>query len=397
MPRRWVVLIGVVIARVAFSFQLQSVAVVAPGLADGLGLDSTSLGTIIGLFMLPGLVLAIPGGLLSEWFGERRFVVACLAAMVVGGLICGLADNYHWLWIGRLIAGIGAIGINVAMIKIVIDWFQGKEIATATALYVTSFAVGIALALVTLGPLATADSWPVALFSAAGLSFIALIVFLATYRPAERAKEDIGPAPKLSLGEIGMVSLSGLIWALQNGAYIVMVMFIPIFLVSEGMTMTTATSLMGIGVWVSIFTSPVGGMFADKFGRPDVVIVAGVLISRLGLLLVIPWSNSVPLLLAPMFAFTIIGGLSGGPIVALASQALRPETRAAGMGIFYSWLYAGLALGPMMGGFVSDLAGHPVAPIYLISALGILTVIILGLFRGLQARGFPSALSLGKT
>ena len=59
-------LIGVVIARVAFSFQLQSVAVVAPGLADGLGLDSTSLGTIIGLFMLPGLVLAIPGSLPSR-------------------------------------------------------------------------------------------------------------------------------------------------------------------------------------------------------------------------------------------------------------------------------------------------------------------------------------------
>ena len=25
--------------------------------------------------MLPGLVLAIPGGLLSQWFGERRFVI----------------------------------------------------------------------------------------------------------------------------------------------------------------------------------------------------------------------------------------------------------------------------------------------------------------------------------
>lgn len=80
---------------------------------------------------------------------------------------------------------------------------------------------------------------------------------------------------------------------------------------------------------VCLAAMAVGGMFVDKFGRPNVVIVAGVLISRLGLLLVMPWSNSVALLLALMVALTVIGSPSAGPIVATASQVLRPKARAA--------------------------------------------------------------------
>ena len=61
------------------------------------------------------------------------------------------------------------------------------------------------------------------------------------------------------------------------------------------------------------------------------------------------------------------------------------------MGIFYTLLYAGLALGPVLAGFTSDTTGNPAAPVYLIAALAVLTVLALGLFRGLQVRGIPTA------
>ena len=103
MATRWIVLVGLVLARIAFAFQLQSVAVVAPGLIDDFALDVLSVGTLVGSFMLPGLVLAIPGSLIGQWFGERRFLIACLVAMTAGGVICGLAKDYQWLWFGRLV------------------------------------------------------------------------------------------------------------------------------------------------------------------------------------------------------------------------------------------------------------------------------------------------------
>ncbi|MGI9323783.1 MAG: MFS transporter [Pseudomonadales bacterium] len=386
-----------VVAKIAYSFHLQSAAVVAPGLMEDLALNTATLGTLIGLFTLPGLVLAVPSSYISSRYGERLFIVACLVLMVIGGLLSSIATNSHYLWLGRLIAGVGAVGVNTVTLKIVADWFVGKEMATAMALNVAGFPVGIALSLVTLGHFATADSWQIAFLASAGVSLIALIIFLTTYRPAEVQETGAARAPKLSPGEFGMVSLSGLMWALQNAMVILMVSFVPLFLVSEGLEAGIAASVVGVALWVTILSVPLGGIIVDRFRRPNTIIVFGMLVGRLGLLLVLVWSQSIPVLLLLMVALTFVGTLPSGPILALAPQVLRPETRAVGVGIVSTWLYAGLALGPVMGGFASDLTGDPAAPIYLIGALAIALVVILGLFRSLQARGVPEVIAIEKT
>ncbi len=338
MPTRWIVLSGVVVARLAFAFQLQSLAVVAPGIAGDLGLDALQIGTLAGLFMLPGVLLAIPGGVLGQWFGERRFLIACLAAMTIGGVLCGLAEGYWLLWAGRLVSGFGAIGINVVMTKIVIDWFADKEIATAMGLFLVGYPAGIALALVTLGHLASASAWPMAMFVTAVFSFVALIDFALTYRAADTVGAGAASSIRPSAGEVAMISLSGLIWGLYNVAYIIMVSFVPLYLITEGLTAATATSLVGIGLWVSLIAVPISGFVVDKFGRPNSIIVSGALIWGFGLLLVMPWSQSVPLLVLLFAVAGLVGNLPPAPIVSLAVEVVRPETRAAAMGVFYMWL-----------------------------------------------------------
>jgi MFS family permease len=393
MATRWIVLAGLIVARVAFAYQFQSLAVVAPGLIGEFGLDGLSVGTLVGLYMLPGFLLAIPGSVLSQRVGERRFLTGCLAAMVTGGLICGFASGYWSLFGGRLLSGVGAIGLNVVMAKIVIDWFQHKEIATAMALFLAGYPAGIGLALVTLGPFARAEGWAHAFIITGAFGFLALIVFATTYRPAKVDGRDSTPAMKPSMGEVGMVCVAGAIWALYNAAYIIVVSFVPLFLHSTGMAPATAASLIGIGLWVAIVAAPVGGVLADRSRKPDHLIVAGVLIWGLGLTLVIPLATSPLLLLTSIVVTAFIGNLPPGPIVALASEVLRPQVRSAGMGIYYTWLYAGLALGPMLAGLISDLTRDPAAPVYLIGVLALLTVSALGLFRILQARGFPAAVA----
>jgi predicted MFS family arabinose efflux permease len=311
--------------------------------------------------------------------------------MTLGGVICGLAESYWVLWLGRLISGFGAIGINVAMSKIVINWFADKEIATAMALFLAGFPGGIALALVSLGSFATADDWPVAFFATAVFSFVALVVFVLTYRRAPRSNVTGLSAGKLSIVELGMVSLSGLIWALNNAAFMIVVSFVPLFLIAEGLAASTAASLVGIGPWVAIVAVPLGGYLVDRIGRPNLIIVAGVLLWGCGLLLAIPWSNSLALLVALFAVTSLFGAVPPGPIVATASEVLRPEARAAGMGVFYTWLYAGLAAGPMLGGYVLDVSGEPASSLYLVAFLSLLTIAVLAIFRALQARGYARA------
>jgi len=317
--------------------------------------------------------------------------------MAAGGSICGLSEHYWLLWIGRLISGIGAVGVNVVMTKIVVDWFAGKEIATAMAVFLVGYPIGIALALSTLGYFATSDGWPLAFFATAAFSFVALVVFVTTYRHSDMVGTTAERTTRLTIGEIAMVSLSGLIWALYNAAYIIIVSFVPIYLVSEGLSLGTAASLVGVGIWVTMASSPFGGILVDKYRRSSLVIIVSVLIWAFGILLVIPWSHSVPLLTGLLIVTAVIGNLAPGPIVALTSEVVRPQARGAAMGIFYTWLYGGIALGPVLGGYAIDITGSSAAAIYMIAVLGTLTVIALGLFRTLQAKGFPSVICADKT
>jgi MFS family permease len=199
------------------------------------------------------------------------------------------------------------------------------------------------------------------------------------------------------MGEIGMVCVAGTIWALYNAAYMIVVSFLLLFLHSTGMAPATAASLVGVGSWIGVVASPLGSVLSDRFRRPTLMIVACVLIWGLGMILVIPWADSVPLVLTLIIVTSLIGYLPPGPIVALAREVLRPQARSTGMGIYYPLLYAGLAFGPMLAGFVSDLTGDPAASVYLIGIIALFTVLALGLFRALQARGFPAAVELRGT
>ena len=58
--------------------QFQSVGAVSPVLTERLDIGNAELGLLVGLFSLPGVVLAMPGGLLGARFGERRLVLAGL-------------------------------------------------------------------------------------------------------------------------------------------------------------------------------------------------------------------------------------------------------------------------------------------------------------------------------
>ncbi len=76
MSRRWLILAMLFAARTVIGYQYQSVAAVSPFLMADLGIDYGQFGTLLGLYFLPGIVLALPGGLLGRRFGDKRVVVA---------------------------------------------------------------------------------------------------------------------------------------------------------------------------------------------------------------------------------------------------------------------------------------------------------------------------------
>src|SRR5436190_17387709 len=188
MANRWVALAIVFVTRTSMGYQFQSVASVGPLLVPELGLTWAQLGSLIGLYMLPGAFLALPGGMLGQRLGERRTVVASLALMVVGGLVTATSHGFALAVSGRLLSGVGAVLMNILLAKMVADWFAEGELTTAMAIMLSSWPVGLGLAAATLGGVATSSSWRMAVATTAVAAALGLVLIAFAYRDPARAQ-----------------------------------------------------------------------------------------------------------------------------------------------------------------------------------------------------------------
>ena len=116
MRNRWFMLVLLFFVRTVTGIQYQSVASTSSFMMDDLMIDYARLGFLIGLYQLPGIVLALPSGLLGKRFDDRRLGAAALGLMAVGGLTMGVGDSYTWMVIGRSLSGVGAVLLNVLLV-----------------------------------------------------------------------------------------------------------------------------------------------------------------------------------------------------------------------------------------------------------------------------------------
>ncbi|HEX6296759.1 MAG TPA: MFS transporter, partial [Burkholderiales bacterium] len=166
---RWAILAALSLTRFSFGYQFQSMASVAPALTRELGIDQAAAGTLIGLYWVSGVFIALPGGWLGQRFGDKRMALAGGILVVAGGLLCAAGESYAMLAAGRVVAGLGGIVMNIMAVKMLTDWFAGRELGFAMGTLFGSFPLGIALALAIQAPLAAAAGWPAVMLSTAAL------------------------------------------------------------------------------------------------------------------------------------------------------------------------------------------------------------------------------------
>jgi MFS family permease len=149
LSNRWGILGLLFAIRLGVGLQYELVAALSPLFMADFALSVADMGLLIGLYHAPGTVLAFPGGAIGARVGAKGAVFIGLALMISGELTMGLAPAYSMQIAGRLVAGSGGILLNVAMAKMVADWFAGMEMDTAMATFGSAAPFGIAVALAT--------------------------------------------------------------------------------------------------------------------------------------------------------------------------------------------------------------------------------------------------------
>jgi MFS family permease len=362
IPGRWSVLALLFAVRATMGFQYQSVAAVAPLIARDMGLTLADIGVLFGLYLAPGMALAYPGGSIGRRFGDRPVVLAGLALMVLGGAIMAFVPGWAGQIVGRLVAGVGGVLLNVLMAKMVTDWFAGREIATAMAVFVNSWPVGIAAALVVLPPIAEMQGLKAAYLFSALLVLLGLVLLAQRYTAPPRTGEPAAAAAAAVVPERAALKaaiVAGSIWGLYNAGLAMVFAFSPSLLVEHGWPITSAGSAVSLVLWLAIVSVPLGGFLADRLRYHAVFIIAGCLAAGALLLL----ASREPDLVVLYVVLGLVAGLPAGPIMSLPSRVLPPSSRAIGMGAFYSVFYAAMVMGPALGGWFASLRGSAAAAI----------------------------------
>jgi len=139
---RWRILALLFAARVGLGFQFQTMGAVGGALTDAFGLDNAQLGMMIGLFMAPGLFLALPAGFSGRFASDRVLAGLGLGALALGSALSAMASGPAGIGFGRVLSGAGFLFATLYFTKMVADWFEGREIATAMSILVMSWPFG---------------------------------------------------------------------------------------------------------------------------------------------------------------------------------------------------------------------------------------------------------------
>ncbi len=380
---RWFILSLLFLTRISLGFQFQTMGSVSTSLITDFGLNYTEIGSLIGLFMLPGMVLSIPVGYAGGLRSDRFMIGAGLLILGLGGVIASIAEGFQLLATGRAICGIGFVVSTIFFAKLVADWFSGKELATALSALVMSWPFGIAMGQISHGWIAINYDWRLAFIIASvycGISAVIVILFCREPPTTPKTKQRFKFF--LTRHEIYLLIVASMVWGFFNGGYLVYLSFAPRVLVTAGYDVVSALTVISLASWVMIFSGIICGYIVDRTKKPDLVLYICLVGAILALIALFASGLSV----FSSLLFGVVGIAPAGVIVALSVQAVKPENRAVGIGIFFTGQFLLQASAPPVAGWLFDLSFNETWPIIFAMFLFLFTALANLLFRYLQKR-----------
>ncbi len=364
-------LVAVFILRAALGAMFQAPGASGPALVEAFALDWAGFGTLVGLFWLPGLFLAYPLGLVAQRLGDRRGVLLGILLLILGAVVSTSADDLVRLVAGRLLMGLGTLLVILLLTKMVQDRFIGRDLFPAMAVYVLGWPLGIAAAQAVLPGFVPDHGWQfpyqVVAF-AAGIAFIA--VTLARGPEPRALPASTSTSSALTQAEFRRMCLAGACWALVNGAYMVLVSFAPPMLMARGLGLAEASFAVSLISWSNLLAVPAGAWLARRAGMVGPMTISATLLAMLAALALpimdVAWAPALGLMHGFCYALPIT------VFSALAAEAVAPERRARGLGVYFVWFYAGCTGCPAFAGWLRDVSGSATAPVFFaVAALGV--------------------------
>lgn len=336
--------------------------IVSPVLVDIARDMSVTVGTaglLVSGFAIPGIVVSVLAGPLSDRYGRKAFLVGGTAVMSGLTVLGAAVPGFAYLLLTRVGAGIGAAvvwpNINAALADGVPYQQRGRAMGTVIAMNQLATIVGVPLA----GLIAGLTSWRFSFVVVGVLGAVAAIVVSRSIRLAPPPEGSGIGTRELFATVLGDTSVRAAIVSSLLGSifWFTWITYCVAFFVERyGLPTATASLIVlvtGVGI---VFGSQAGGRFGDRMGHKLVVgwsiAVAGGLVL---LLTLVRHELAVAVLISLVLA--AFAGARFSSNTTLLSE-LAPSARGTVLAVNSAIVSIGIVTGTSVGGILVDGYGY---------------------------------------
>ena len=283
---RWAALLFVSLAMFGNYYIYDSIAPIADMLKSELGFNDINIGQMYTAYSIAAVLVLLFGGIVIDRFGTKISILIFGTICTIAAFVTAVSPDLTVMLSGRVLLGIGAEPLIVAITAALAKWFKGKELG---------FAFGINLTIGRLGSFAAdwsptwGDSYysnwqdPLYLSTIIGLTCVVggfTYYFMEGYAVKRYTLGEAGETDKFAIKD--MFKFDKSFWYIvilcvtfYSAIFPFRSFAIKFYMEFHGADREMAGQLNSVLIFASMVAMPLFGLLADKIGKRALMMMIG--------------------------------------------------------------------------------------------------------------------------
>jgi len=289
-------------------------------------------------------------------FDRKKALVFVYTGFTIGTLLCGLSNSYILLLLARIVTGLFGGVINGLLFTIIGDAFPVEKRSSAMGVVMSAFSFASVIGVPSGLYLANLYNWQFPFYVMAAFAFLILMMIIF-FIPSYNSHLNLEKKSPIALLKILLMKRNqqlALIFMLLLvlGQFMIIPFITPYMIRNVGFTQEQIPFIYFVGGGLTMFSGPLVGKLADKFGRKKVfLIMASFSIIPMFIITNLP---SIPIYLALIITGVFFVFISGRmiPSNSLMTSVVLPENRGGFMSLSSSFQQVGAGLASIISGIL---------------------------------------------
>lgn len=358
------------------------IAALLPALMRAFNVSVATAGMLVVVYSIAAAIAGFICGTLSDHYGRRRFLLGGAGVFALASWLASQTVTFHQLLLARALTGAAAGTISTCALTFAGDCFhysvRGRAIGLISIAYFAAPVIGVPAG----AQIALRYGWRTTFlfFAFLALAASASMLLLRGEGGAPRqATQKLRTTARAVHTFLTRRDLAAgiLIAFLVSGGMLGFLTYIGEWLHhSFGLTTGGIGWVFMLGGLVAVAGAPLGGIFADRWGKLKISVVGCVILAvALAIMPFFPWG----VLLLVVFGFTSLGvALRQGPVTALMTEIIPARQRGAYMAARGVFSQGGIAVTAFVGGILYEARGYAaVTGLCALMTLGVIALLVL--------------------